>query len=90
VVHNDGPEPRVSVRVTATGTGTRVVVADDGPGIPEAERSVIESSTESPLSHASGIGLWGASWAVQQLGGDLSFEESDLGGTAVVVELPAG
>jgi len=90
VVHNDGAEPRVEVRGAETETGVRLVVADDGPGIPESERSVIERRSESQQSHASSLGLWGANWAVQQLGGELSFRESDLGGTAVVIELAAG
>ena len=87
-VHNDGADPRIEVRGIETESGMRVVVADDGPGIPEAERSVIEDRTETPQSHGSSLGLWGTNWAVRQLGGELSFRESDLGGTAVVIELP--
>lgn len=89
VVHNDGDSPRVDVRGSETDAGVRVVVADDGPGIPDAERSVIERQAESPQAHASSLGLWGTNWAVTQLGGDLSFADSDLGGTAVTIELPA-
>lgn len=88
IVHNDNDRPRVEVRGSETDTGVRLVVADDGPGIPEAERSVIENQSESPQSHLRSLGLWGTNWAVQQLGGHLSFEESDLGGAAVVIELP--
>jgi signal transduction histidine kinase len=88
VVHNRGDHPRVKVRGTRTEAGMRITVADDGPGIPEPERAVIENRTETPQSHGSSLGLWGTNWAVQQLGGELSFHESDLGGTAVVIELP--
>jgi len=88
VEHNDAPEPRVEVRATTTETGLRLVVADDGPGVPESERAVIETGRESPLAHATTIGLWGTNWAVQSLGGELSFEESDLGGAAVYVDIP--
>jgi signal transduction histidine kinase len=88
-VHNDGADPRVDVRGVETQDGMRIVVADDGPGIPEPERSVIEDRTETPQSHGSSLGLWGTNWAVKQLGGELSFRESDLGGTAAVIELPA-
>ncbi len=86
--HNDVPSPRVEVRGERHESGVRVVVADDGPGIPDAERAVIEAGEEGPLEHASSLGLWGANWAVQATGGSLSFEDSDLGGTAVVVTLP--
>ena len=89
VEHNDGEHPTVAVRGTETATGVRLVVADDGPGIPASERSVIEDGAEGPHDHASSLGLWGASWAVQTLGGDLSFEDSDLGGAAVAVDLPS-
>ena len=88
IVHNDSDSPRVDVRGTETDAGLRLVVADDGPGIPDAERSVIERQAESPQAHASSLGLWGTNWAVTQLGGELSFEESDLGGTAIVLALP--
>ena len=88
IVHNTALEPRVDVRGRKTEAGVRLVVADNGPGIPESERAVIERGSESQLSHASSLGLWGISWAIQQLGGELSFAESELGGTAVVIELP--
>jgi len=88
VEHNDGESPRVVVRGERGESGVRFVVADDGPGIPESERAVIEAGEEAPLEHASGLGLWGANWAVQTAGGSLSFDESDLGGTAVTVTLP--
>ncbi len=88
VEHNDSPSPRVAVRCERTDGGVRITVADDGPGIPDAERAVIEAGTETKLEHASSLGLWGAHWAVQTVGGSLSFEDSDLGGTSVVVTLP--
>ena len=88
IAHNEGASPRVAVRGELTGSDIRLVVADDGPGIPESERAAIEAGEEAPLEHASGIGLWGANWAVQTVGGSLSFGESDLGGAAVRVTLP--
>ncbi|RXK47943.1 sensor histidine kinase [Halorientalis pallida] len=87
VEHNDGESPRVVVRAERTEADVRLVVADDGPGIPESERAVIEAGGETPLEHASSLGLWGTNWAVQSMGGSLSFDESDLGGTAVTVSL---
>jgi signal transduction histidine kinase len=88
VEHNDAPSPCVAVRCERSDPGVRIVVADDGPGIPDAEQVVIETGEEAPLEHASSLGLWGVSWAVQAMGGSLSFEDSDLGGTAVIVTLP--
>jgi signal transduction histidine kinase len=87
-VQHSGADPSIAVRATTTETGLRLVVADDGPGIPESERAVIETEQESPLAHATTVGLWGTNWAVQSLGGELSFEESDLGGAAVCIDIP--
>ena len=87
-VEHSGETPTVVVRGRETATGSRLVVADDGPGIPADERAVIDAESETPLAHGSSLGLWGVQWAVQTLGGSLSFAESDLGGTAVAVELP--
>ncbi|MFB6308506.1 MAG: histidine kinase N-terminal 7TM domain-containing protein [Haloarculaceae archaeon] len=76
-----------SVRITATrdGDGRAVVrVEDDGPGIDRHDREIIEAGEETPLEHASGVGLWIVNWAVRDLGGTFSFEDRDDGTTAVV------
>jgi len=87
IVHNDSPEPRVDIHGSRTEAGAKIIITDDGPGIPESERAVIERRSESQLSHASSLGLWGINWAIQQLGGEISFTESELGGTAVVIQI---
>jgi signal transduction histidine kinase len=89
IEHNDTPEPRVAVRAETTETGLTVTVVDDGPGVPPSEWDVIESESERPLAHATSIGLWGTNWAVQTLGGELSYDESDLGGAAVTIDIPS-
>ena len=89
VEHGD-QRPRVAVRGRRTDTGVKIVVANDGPGIPDSERAVIEAGEETPLSHATSVGLWGTRWAVGAMNGSLSFADSDLGGTEAVVELPEG
>jgi signal transduction histidine kinase len=90
VEHTDSAEPRVEIRGSVTGTGVRVRVLDDGPGIPESEREVLETGREEPLAHATSMGLWATKWAVETLGGTLSIGESDLGGAAVCLDLPGG
>jgi len=78
------------VRISATRAGDRVElrVADDGPGIPEQERSIVAESDEiTQLNHGSGLGLWIAKWVCDSCGGRLHFEESDLGGAGVVLSL---
>lgn len=75
----------------ADGTGgegvVEIAVSDDGPGIPQHERDVIDAGTEAQLQHGGGIGLWFVDWAVTQLGGELSFGESAVGGSRVSVRL---
>ncbi|ELZ26347.1 signal-transducing histidine kinase-like protein, partial [Halosimplex carlsbadense 2-9-1] len=80
----------VNIRVEADREAGRVDlrVDDDGPGIPDYERTVVDESTEiTQLEHGSGLGLWIVRWVVDSCGGRLRFEESDLGGTAVVLSL---
>ncbi|QZX99933.1 histidine kinase N-terminal 7TM domain-containing protein [Halobaculum rubrum] len=87
IEHGDGATIRIAVRVEDD--GVRFVVADDGPGIPEAELRGIRSETETALSHGSGLGLWVVRWGTRLLGAELSFEDRDPTGTAVTVQLPA-
>ncbi|MFC6795962.1 sensor histidine kinase [Halobaculum halobium] len=80
----------VTVRLSASVTdgGVAFAVADDGPGIPEAELESIRSGTETALTHGSGLGLWVVRWGTRMLGADLSFEERDPTGTLATVTLP--
>jgi signal transduction histidine kinase len=87
VVHNDRDEPMVSVDVRTGEDRVVLRVADDGPGIPESERAVFESGTETPLRHSEGLGLWVVEWAVDEAGGRLALRDRSVG-TVVVVALP--
>ena len=77
----------VQVSVTSTPAGCRVVISDDGPGIPAAELDSLAAGTETDLQHGRGLGLWQLKWGVDALNGDLAFETD--GGTTVRIELPA-
>ncbi|MFT4921595.1 MAG: PAS domain S-box-containing protein [Haloarculaceae archaeon] len=63
-----------------------ITVADDGPGIPEAELMPIEAETETRLQHGRGLGLWQLRWCVDNLDGELSFETE--AGTTVRITVP--
>ncbi|WP_418280768.1 histidine kinase N-terminal 7TM domain-containing protein [Halorubrum sp. DTA98] len=89
VSHNDRESPAVDVVVDADGTGYRVVVRDDGPGVPDRERQVFSEGRETPLEHASGLGLWLVHWIVTESGGELEIGSREDRGTAVEIWLPA-
>jgi len=66
----------------------RITVADNGPGIPETERRVIEAGEETPLDHSLGIGLWLMEWITTTLGGELTITDNEPRGSAVTFRLP--
>ncbi|WP_424019748.1 histidine kinase N-terminal 7TM domain-containing protein [Halorientalis pallida] len=87
IEHNDG-EPQVSVTADDSDPDSlRIRVRDDGPGIPEHERRVIEDGGETALDHGSGVGLWLIHWGVTLLGGDVAFDVGQSG-TTVSIRLP--
>jgi len=76
----------VTVTLRSTRDGCELQVIDDGPGIPESELSALETGTETPLRHGTGLGLWQLTWAARTLGGEVSFDTSD--GTTVTISVP--
>ncbi|PSQ41972.1 hypothetical protein BRD17_09635 [Halobacteriales archaeon SW_7_68_16] len=89
IVHNEGTT-HVDVTIEREGDPgdgeVRIRVADDGPSLPGTEREVLEHGSESPLEHASGLGLWLVNWSVTKSGGTLTFKERDPG-SAVTIHL---
>ncbi|MFB6155887.1 MAG: PAS domain S-box protein [Haloferacaceae archaeon] len=88
VVHSDRDAPRVEVSVDVHEEAVELCVSDDGPGIPEQERSVLAGEHDiGPLYHGSGMGLWLVDRIVHLSGGDLRFGETAPRGSRVTVEL---
>ncbi|WP_128225442.1 ATP-binding protein [Halobacteriaceae archaeon SHR40] len=88
VQHNDSDQPEVRISVDIDEESVRVVIADNGPGIPENQRAEIFGKGEQGAdSSGSGIGLYLVHTIVSQYGGDVWVEDSHLGGAAFVVEL---
>ena len=87
---------RSRVRVTASSVhadsnrGLRMVVADDGPGIPESAADELlqrgKRLDESTPGH--GIGLAIVKDIVLSYGGQITIGDSDLGGAEIIVEIP--
>jgi PAS domain S-box-containing protein len=86
--HSDRDRPTVEVTVRIADDAVTVAVADDGPGIPAMERDVIAASTERPLEHGSGLGLWLVTWTVEQSGGRIDIRDNEPRGTVVTLTLP--
>jgi len=87
---------RVRVRASASGTVWRLVVEDDGPGVPVGDRDrVFGRFTRLDLSRSAesggtGLGLAICRRIVDLMGGTVSVADSEeLGGAAFVIELPA-
>lgn len=76
----------VQLTVESTDSGCRIQIADDGPGIPADELASLAETTETPLQHGTGLGLWQLKWAVTTIGGELSFDTED--GTTVTFTVP--
>lgn len=86
VEHNDSDDPHVAVAVERDGETVRLVVRDNGPGLPE--------SAEAALSNSDADGSVGGLQIVRQLvseyGGDISVSDNEPRGTTVAVDLPSG
>lgn len=82
--HNDSDNARVDVSVRVDGDRAYVRIADNGPGVPQQELTVLERGEETPLEHGSGIGLWLVNWVAELSHADLGFENTSRGCTVTV------
>ncbi|MWV41600.1 HAMP domain-containing sensor histidine kinase [Natrialba sp. INN-245] len=89
IVHNDAETPAVSLSVTVETELVEIRVTDNGNGIPEMDRAVLESGDAiDDLYHGGGLGLWLVYWIIKRSGGSIAVEGRDTGGTTVRVVLP--
>lgn len=85
----------VTVAATRAGDGVRLVVADDGPGVPAAfvpqlfERFTRSDAARSGGHRGTGLGLHLARRLARLNGGDLDYEDGPDGGACFVLTLPA-
>lgn len=92
-VYQSDPARRaeIHIEVRATGASIVIAVADNGPGIPEAERSRIFDpfySTKREMAGV-GLGLFVAEGLVRSAGGRLTVRDVPGGGASFEIELRA-
>lgn len=86
---HSGADAHVTVTVLVRDDETvEIRVADDGPGLPANDRRALDGNVETPLEHASGLGLWLVRWTVVASGGSIHLEDGDGDGTVFVIRLP--
>jgi signal transduction histidine kinase len=86
----------VRITVSCYGDNARIIVDDDGPGIPPADRErVFERFTRLDDSRArtqggSGLGLAVVRAIISRHHGEIRIQDSPLGGARFIAEFPAG
>jgi signal transduction histidine kinase len=88
IQHNDKTPPEVTVSTVEADDRLEIRVADNGPGIPDAQKEDIFGRGEKGLeSSGAGIGLYLVRSLVDGYGGDVWVEDNDPEGSVFVVSL---
>lgn len=85
---------RVTIRAERNGDAVEIVVDDNGPGIPEAEREEVFKpfyrldASRNPDTGGSGLGLSIARDVARSHGGDITLSDAPTGGLRALLRLP--
>jgi PAS domain S-box-containing protein len=82
-----GDDPSITIRIEDRSDGVELRVTDDGPGLAPQEAKVLETGSETPLTHGSGLGLWISHWIVTGHDGSIDATVTDTG-TTMTISLP--
>ena len=82
-----GSEPTIAVTVEAVPDAVEIEIVDDGPGLSNQEIDVLDTGTETPFTHGSGLGLWLAHWIVSSHEGQID-AAATASGTVMTVSVP--
>lgn len=85
VHHHDGAAPQIEVTVSIVDDHVRLVVADDGPGIPAGRRDEV---FEAGVGEGTGMGLYLVETVVEGYGGAVELGANEPRGTVVTITLP--
>jgi two-component system NtrC family sensor kinase len=85
-----GRDGTISVKSMADTSQIRIVVADDGPGIPEAmQKKVFDPFfTTKSTGKGTGLGLWISYSIVEKMGGSLALQSRENQGATFTITLP--
>lgn len=86
-VKHSGEAPTVTVSIEAVPNAVEIWIADNGPGLASHEADVLETGTETPLTHGTGLGLWLSHWIVTGHDGSLDATVTD-DGTTMTISIP--
>ena len=79
--HNPATDAEVLVTLTQQVDAVVITIADNGPGIPPNELTVLERGQEDVLAHGSGLGLWIVTMVVAEIDGSITYDTGDDGTT---------
>jgi len=91
IQHNDSSDPHVAISITTAADEVIVEIADDGVGIADDEWAMVDAEVrneQTQVHHGSGMGLLLTRWIVDELGGELAYEDRDGDGSVVAIRLP--
>ncbi|MBI1394258.1 MAG: HAMP domain-containing protein [Alphaproteobacteria bacterium] len=91
LVANPDPPGRVRVRIAVAGDAVRIEIADNGVGLPKAQRERLTEPYMTTRAKGTGLGLAIVKKVIEEHGGTLSFDDcAELGATGarVTVVLP--
>ncbi|WP_302081332.1 PAS domain-containing protein [Salinibaculum rarum] len=89
IQHNDKDVPEVAISVDVADETVRVAVSDNGPGIPDEQKTAIFGKDEKGLeSEGTGIGLYLVNTLVEKYDGVVRVDDNEPEGTIVTITLP--
>lgn len=89
VRHNDSDRPEVTVGVEEDESEVAITVADNGPGIPDAQKEVIfDQGEKGEQTGGTGLGLYLVETLVNEYGGHVEIGDNDPRGAVFRVILP--
>ncbi|GAA0300555.1 sensor histidine kinase [Halarchaeum salinum] len=78
IQHNDTASPTVTVTTAVEEATACVAVHDDGPGIPDAEKTrVVEKGMQGLANPGDGFGLYFVNEVIERYGGDIDVRDND-------------